>query len=67
MYSWGSGTDGQLGHGEKVKFLSHPRRVKDRHVISKCVQIACGETFSAAVTGKPIGFGEHPFNIQLNF
>ncbi|XP_052270574.1 uncharacterized protein LOC127871561 isoform X2 [Dreissena polymorpha] len=52
VYTWGCGTDGQLGHGDKVTFLPHPRRVKDRHVISRCIQIACGETFSAATTEK---------------
>lgn len=52
VYTWGYGPDGQLGHGDNVKFLSTPRRVKDRHVITKCIQIACGEAFSAAITEK---------------
>ena len=51
VYTWGCGHEGQLGHGEKVKFLTFPRRVKDRHVNCRCVQIQCGETFSAAITG----------------
>ncbi|XP_060563463.1 X-linked retinitis pigmentosa GTPase regulator-like isoform X2 [Ruditapes philippinarum] len=52
VYTWGYGHDGQLGHGEKIKFLSSPKRVKDRHVTCKCIQIDCGEAFSAAVTEK---------------
>lgn len=51
VYTWGQGNEGQLGHGQAIKFLSHPRRVKDRHVSCKCIQISCGEAFSAAVTG----------------
>ncbi|XP_052792899.1 uncharacterized protein LOC128226856 isoform X2 [Mya arenaria] len=52
VYTWGGGADGQLGHGEKVRFLSRPRRVRDRHVVNRCIQIAAGENFSAAVTEK---------------
>ncbi|XP_045216677.2 bifunctional serine/threonine-protein kinase/NEDD4-like E3 ubiquitin-protein ligase isoform X2 [Mercenaria mercenaria] len=52
VYTWGYGHDGQLGHGEKIKFLTSPKRVKDRHVTSRCIQISCGEAFSAAVTEK---------------
>ena len=43
--------DGQLGHGDQRRFSDHPKRVKDRHISGKVIQISCGETYSAAVTG----------------
>ncbi|KAL4228163.1 Ultraviolet-B receptor uvr8 [Mactra antiquata] len=68
VYTWGSGHDGQLGHGENIKFLNSPRRVKDRHVICKCVQISCGETFSAAITEKGLLYmwGKNSHTIMPN-
>ena len=51
VYTWGSGVEGQLGHGDKVRFLEYPKRIKDRHVAGKVIQIGCGETYSAAITG----------------
>ena len=52
VYTWGAGMDGQLGHGEQIRFLEYPKRVKDRHIAGKAIQIGSGETYSAAVTGK---------------
>ncbi|XP_046350491.2 uncharacterized protein LOC124131328 isoform X1 [Haliotis rufescens] len=50
IYSWGGGIDGQLGHGNKV-FVTQPCKVKDSQLTGQVVHIACGEAFSACITG----------------
>ena len=52
VYTWGAGMDGQLGHGEQIRFSDHPKRIKDRHIAGRVIQISCGEMYSAAVTGR---------------
>ncbi|XP_070542195.1 uncharacterized protein [Ptychodera flava] len=51
VYTWGSGVDGQLGHGKKVKFLSQPKKLL-RNVFqgAKVSQISCSEQYSAVLT-----------------
>nr|XP_006811681.1 PREDICTED: X-linked retinitis pigmentosa GTPase regulator-like [Saccoglossus kowalevskii] len=51
VYTWGSGADGQLGHGKNAHFLDKPKRIS--HSLfngSRVSQITCGERYSAAVT-----------------
>ena len=48
---WGSGSDGQLGLGDKVLFLNTPKRIKDSTLQKKVTYIATGECYSAAITG----------------
>ncbi|XP_067664696.1 uncharacterized protein [Haliotis asinina] len=50
IYSWGGGIDGQLGHGRKL-FVTQPCKVNDSQLTGQVVHIACGEAFSACVTG----------------
>ena len=45
VYTWGSGSFGQLGHGDRLA-LSRPRQVSG---LPDCKQVACGYAFSAAV------------------
>ncbi|KAK3601176.1 hypothetical protein CHS0354_004375 [Potamilus streckersoni] len=49
VYTWGYGPDGQLGHGEKILFLSKPRHIPDGHLFGCTVKIACGEAYSSAI------------------
>ena len=51
MYSWGYGPEGQLGHGEDVIFLNTPRRLRSPELSGQVASIACGDNFSAAITG----------------
>jgi alpha-tubulin suppressor-like RCC1 family protein len=46
VYVWGSGIDGQLGLGDKVLFLSTPKRLKDQNLQRKVTYIAAGESYS---------------------
>ena len=51
VYSWGGGGEGQLGHGEDVLYLSQPK-VLGKDVLPRQVsQVACGDSYSAAVLG----------------
>ena len=52
VYTWGRGTEGQLGHGEKIRFLTHTRRVPCKSLQCEVVHISCGELYSSAVTGR---------------
>ena len=52
VYTWGSGVDGELGHGQSVMFLHRPRRIRDSDLQGCVVKIACGEEYSAAVTSR---------------
>ncbi|KAL3865609.1 hypothetical protein ACJMK2_042981 [Sinanodonta woodiana] len=49
VYTWGYGPDGQLGHGEKILFLSKPRRILDGRLFGCTVKAACGEAYSSAI------------------
>ena len=48
VYTWGGGTEGQLGHGSKVLYLSDPRPLS-HDALPRASQIACGDSYSAAV------------------
>ncbi|CAH1277347.1 HERC2 [Branchiostoma lanceolatum] len=50
VYSWGVGTEGQLGQGDDVLFLSEPTRIRHDALNGAVVQISCGESYSAALT-----------------
>ena len=52
VYTWGRGTEGQFGHGEKIRFLAHARRVPCKSLQCEVVHISCGELYSSAVTGR---------------
>ena len=52
VYSWGTGQEGQLGHGVSVRYLSKPRRIKQPDLDYKVVQVQCGQVYSAALTSK---------------
>ena len=52
VYSWGSGHEGQLGHGPKLRFSSSAQLIPSAKLRGRVVQVACGEAYSAAVTGK---------------
>ena len=53
MYTWGSGRDGQLGHGEDVKFVTGPRLIEENDEFKdKIAFIEAKELFSAAITGE---------------
>ena len=60
VYVWGSGIDGQLGLGDKVLFLSTPKRLKDQNLQRKVTYIAAGESYSAAITGLLLSW-QHTF------
>ncbi|XP_022105615.1 X-linked retinitis pigmentosa GTPase regulator-like isoform X2 [Acanthaster planci] len=49
VYTWGGGTEGQLGHGSKVLYLGEPRPLS-HDALPRVSQIACGDSYSAAVT-----------------
>lgn len=51
VYVWGSGADGQLGLGDKVLFITSPKRLKDSSLHRKVTYISSGECYSAAITG----------------
>ena len=50
VYSWGSGTDGQLGHGDEQTFLSKPMGLAE-HFSCRVCQVAASDSLSAALTG----------------
>ncbi|GFS15508.1 X-linked retinitis pigmentosa GTPase regulator [Elysia marginata] len=50
IFAWGFGSDGQLGLGDRKLTSSTPRRVRHESLRQRVSFIACGETFSAAVT-----------------
>ena len=52
VYSWGGGSDGQLGHGEDVTYLSDPKPLPRSAFLGRISLIACGDSYSAAVMGK---------------
>lgn len=52
VYTWGGGSDGQLGFGKTSTYLAEPRCLPKSAFKGPVSQIACGESYSAAVTGK---------------
>ncbi len=52
VYSWGGGTEGQLGHGEEVTYLCQPKPLPRSAFLGRVSLIACGDAYSAAVTCK---------------
>ena len=51
MYAWGFGMDGQLGLGSVV-MATRPRRLRHSFLEERASSVACGDVFSAVVTGK---------------
>ncbi|KAK6179123.1 hypothetical protein SNE40_011551 [Patella caerulea] len=49
IYTWGSGTEGQLGH-PKLLFLPFPKKLKTPQLYHNTSVISCGESFSAAIS-----------------
>ncbi|CAC5359671.1 unnamed protein product [Mytilus coruscus] len=68
VYVWGSGADGQLGLGDKVLFLTTPKRLKDSSLHRKVTYISSGECYSAAITenGKLYMWGKNSHCILPN-
>jgi alpha-tubulin suppressor-like RCC1 family protein len=54
VFSWGSNSDGQLGYGERVRFMSTPSKVQDDRLVGNMAFIACGDLYTSAITGKLI-------------
>ena len=52
IFAWGFGSDGQLGLGERKLTSSSPRRIRHESLRHRVSFIGCGETYSAAITGK---------------
>ncbi|XP_064619706.1 uncharacterized protein LOC135483104 isoform X2 [Lineus longissimus] len=50
VFSWGSNSDGQLGHGEKVRFVSTPCKVQNEQLMGNVAFIACGDLYTSAIT-----------------
>ncbi|XP_074650175.1 uncharacterized protein LOC141905254 [Tubulanus polymorphus] len=48
VYSWGAGVDGQMGHGQKVRFLKYPRKISS--IVGPVVSVDCGDYYSAVLT-----------------
>ncbi|XP_071794911.1 uncharacterized protein [Asterias amurensis] len=53
VYTWGGGTEGQLGHGSRVLYLRDPNPLS-HDALPKVSQVACGDSYTAAVTGDGI-------------
>ena len=51
VYAWGFGMDGQLGLGSVV-MATRPRRLRHSFLEAGASSVACGDVFSAVVTGK---------------
>ncbi|XP_076102267.1 uncharacterized protein LOC143071676 isoform X3 [Mytilus galloprovincialis] len=68
VYVWGSGADGQLGLGDKVLFITSPKRLKDSSLHRKVTYISSGECYSAAITenGKLYMWGKNSHCILPN-
>lgn len=61
VWTWGKGSEGQLGHGHTTKCLSIPRQIEG---IAKVDLIACGSSHSMVVTEETnqlftFGWNEH--------
>ncbi|GFO04197.1 X-linked retinitis pigmentosa GTPase regulator [Plakobranchus ocellatus] len=51
IFSWGFGSDGQLGLGERKLTSCVPKRIRHESLRQNVSFIGCGEMYSAAVTG----------------
>ena len=51
VYAWGFGVDGQLGLGN-ISMATGPKRLRHEHWQEGISYIACGEAFSAVITGR---------------
>ena len=62
VYSWGSGSFGQLGHNDELSTLESPTKISSL-VEKNVVGIACGTTYSAVITnnGELYTFGQGRF------
>ena len=52
VYTWGSGMEGQLGHGEAIKFLSKPTKIERKQLPCVVHQVQAGDFYTAAISGR---------------